>query len=107
MSRFKVYQEYGPEVVKGNKLTSFRQEVWTFESCTHPRKVNVSQPVVDEPYIYDNHREFYANVFDVGIWDTKSNEWTFAPPTHQDDSANSCCNWCEHLAGQCICTPKT
>ena len=70
---------------KGDSITSvFRpsEGPWTFQSVTHPRKLFVTQK--DDPNGPDSwpnmaSREFYASVFDAGIWDIDAEEWTFRP----------------------------
>ncbi len=76
-------------VKSGTKLTDFRNEVWTYVSTTHPRKVNVSRkedPAGSEFWPNKENREFYASVFELGIWDNAQEKWTFTPSwDHPDD----------------------
>jgi hypothetical protein len=67
---------------KGDILRDSRGSDWTFQSVTHPRKVYVTAK--DDPNGPDSYpnmasREFYASVFDLGIWDIDAQEWTFEP----------------------------
>lgn len=78
----------GTFVEKGDKVDSFRQEEWTFQSVTHPRKVHVTDK--NDPNGPDSHpnmasREFYANVFNLGIWDLQYKEWTSVPSWPERD----------------------
>lgn len=65
--KFKVFDQYGKELEKHQPLTSFRGEVWFYESCTHPRKVNVYQGDPDGFYPEKFSGEYYPEVFDVQI----------------------------------------
>lgn len=69
MPKFQVFRRNGSQVIKGDTLTDFRNEEWTFQSCTHPRKVYVT--------FGDAHREFYASVLNVEIR-TEDGEVTFS-----------------------------
>lgn len=62
----------GEMLHKGDIITSFRNNLYTFHSVTHPRKVTVTD---------DNghYRDFYANVFELGIMDDVTGTWTFVP----------------------------
>jgi hypothetical protein len=63
----------GTEVHRGDVLVSFRGEQWVFESCTHPRKINVhTVEIHSTTYGGDRHLpgEFYPTVFDVRIEDS-------------------------------------
>lgn len=78
----------GTFVETGDKVGSFRQEEWTFQSVTHPRKVFVTDK--DDPNGPDSYpnmasREFYASVFNLGIWDIQYKEWTFVPFWYKGD----------------------
>ena len=72
---------------KGDVLRNHRNEEWTFQSVTHPRKVFVTSK--DDPNGPDSwpnlaSREFYAGVFHLGIWDISRKEWSWQP--HWDNS---------------------
>lgn len=72
-------------LAKGNKVRDFRDLEWTFQSVTHPRKVYVTRkddPNGPETYPNLHSREFYASVFNLGIWDTETQSWTFEPEWH-------------------------
>lgn len=78
---FRVFYENGQEVQKGDVLYS-KGEPWIYDGCTHPRKIYVywDEDPKGEPF-YPNRssREYYANVFDLGIWGETNKEWTFEP----------------------------
>lgn len=65
--KFKVFDNYGKELEKHQPLTSGRGEVWFYDSCTHPRKVNVYQGQRDGFYPDKLSGEYYSEVFDVQI----------------------------------------
>ena len=76
--------QFGHILKKGQFLRIVGQidDIWTFKSVTHPRKVNVYQdenPNGEPSWPNRSSREFYASVFDLGIWDTSAKEWTFTP----------------------------
>lgn len=51
---------------------------YTFQSVTHPRKVNT----IDS----NGHTHtYYASVHNVGIWDVRFHEWTFRPSWDESD----------------------
>ncbi len=64
---FKVFDKYGKELERGQRLTDFRGEVWFYESCTHPRKINVYQGDPDGFYPDKFSGEYYPEVFDVQV----------------------------------------
>jgi len=79
---FIAVQRDGTTATKGDILYDGRNDPWTFQSVTHPRKVFVTHKHdTDGPDSWPNResREFYANVLNVGIWDTERQEWTFHP----------------------------
>jgi hypothetical protein len=87
-TRFYVITQNGHILQKGDPLTTHDKEYYVFESVTHPRKVYVTA-MWDGQVI---HREYYANVLNVGIWDNQYNEWSFAPEwsyTHNPDNPYS------------------
>lgn len=70
------------EILKKGYILAGRDENWTFQSVTHPRKVHVTAK--DDPNGPDSwpnmaSREFYPNVFELGIWDVDSKAWSFQP----------------------------
>lgn len=80
MKHYTVIREDGTEVTKGELLFT-RDEAWQFVDCTHPRKIHVKQkedPNGDDFWPNTRNQEFYANVFNVGIYDKETQEWTFA-----------------------------
>lgn len=83
LPRYVAVRSNGTILTKGDSVTSFNHnEDWTFQSVTHPRKVFVTaKDDPDGPDSYPNmaSREFYASVFDMGIWDTTRKIWTFTP----------------------------
>lgn len=90
MSRFIAITFPTKVLKKGDPLKSaFRpsEDPWTFQSVTHPRKLFVTSK--DDPNGPDSwpnmaSREFYASVFNAGIWDIDAEEWTFRPSWHDD-----------------------
>jgi hypothetical protein len=64
---------------KGDTVTSFRGEDFTYVGCTHPRKVTVRK---EEGSL----RDFYASVFNLGIRDEETQEWTFYPEWNPTDN---------------------
>lgn len=80
--RFVAVRESGEILRKGDILVSFRNEDWTFQSVTHPRKVFVTaKEDPNGPNGWPNmaSQEFYPNVFNLGIWDTQAQDWSFSP----------------------------
>lgn len=79
------FTAFGPTdrvLVKGDQLTNFRGESgYTYLGTTHPRKVTVCTPG-------DSIREFYASVFDCGIWCDTYAEWTFEPEWPHEPNAH-------------------
>lgn len=83
---------------KGDSVTTFRSEDWTFQSVAHPRKIFVTQlEDPNGPKAWPNmaSREFFASVLNAGIWDNEMEIWTFSPdwdhpsdPTIFDDFSN-------------------
>lgn len=76
--------QFGHILAKGDKLRSAHRtdEIWTFQSVTHPRKVFVTSKEDEngpDSYPNMNSREFYAGVLNVGIWDVQYQDWTFEP----------------------------
>lgn len=72
----------GTFVQKDDILHSFRAEGWTFQSVTQTRKLWVTAK--DDPNGPDSwpnmaSREYYPEVFNLGIWDIQFKEWTFKP----------------------------
>ncbi|GAA1940292.1 hypothetical protein [Amycolatopsis minnesotensis] len=65
--KFKVFDKYGKELEKNQQLTDFRGDVWFYESCTHPRKVNVYQGDPNGIYPEKFSGEYYPEVFDLQI----------------------------------------
>lgn len=74
---------------KGDVVQSFRNEDWTFQSVTHPRKIFVTQledPNGPKAWPNMSSREFFASVLNAGIWDNEMEIWTFSPDwEHPDD----------------------
>lgn len=82
MSQYVAKRADGTTVHKGDVLHNGRGENWTFESVTHPRKVFVSfknDPNGNDFYPNRESREYYATVFDLGIWDNFAEDWSFRP----------------------------
>lgn len=80
--RYLTIDANGKTLQKNDKLRDFRGDDWTYQSTTHPRKVFVTAK--DDPNGPDSwpnmaSREFYASVFNLGIWDTNAQEWSFEP----------------------------
>jgi hypothetical protein len=72
----------GSILTKGEEIRTFRDDQWIFQSVTHPRKIYViwDEDPDGEPFWPNrSSMEFYANVFDLGIWDEERQEWTFKP----------------------------
>lgn len=66
----------------GTIITSFRNEDWTYQGTFHPRKVYVNakeDPNGDDFWPNMEQQEFYASVFNLGIKDDATGEWTFEP----------------------------
>ncbi len=85
---------YPEKVQKGDIVKSFRNEDWTYQGTYHARKVNVyakEDPNGDDFWPNMEHQEFYANVFELGIKDDATGEWTFEPEWAytKSDSNNS------------------
>lgn len=84
---YRAYRADGTKVVKGDKLVT-GDRVWDFVSCTHPRKIfveNLEDP--KGPRMWPNRmsQEFYASVFNLGIYDVTDSCWSFEPSwTHSD-----------------------
>lgn len=69
-------------VQRGDILISFQNEIWTYKGTHHPRKVYVERKEdEDGPNYWPNLQsmEFYASVFNLGIWDNDLYEWSFPP----------------------------
>lgn len=81
MTVYAVYEETDPNPIEtGTLLISFRGEEFTYYGCYHPRKVTV----------YDKSgqlRDYYANVFGLGIMDAEDATWTFYPEWNPIDSS--------------------
>lgn len=72
----------GSILAKGDILYNGRNDAWTFQSVTHPRKVFVTDkadPNGPDSWPNLSSREFYADVLNVGIWDTEYKDWSFFP----------------------------
>ncbi len=73
----------GSILVPGEEIRTTRDNVpWIFRSVTHPRKIYVTwdnDPKGPPYYPNRDSREYYASVFDLGIWDEQDQEWTFEP----------------------------
>lgn len=83
---FRVFYENGTEVKEGDVLVNDRNPdiPWIYVSTTHPRKIYVmwkNDQEGDDFYPNVEKQEYYANVFDLGIWDDNRKEWTFEPKT--------------------------
>lgn len=81
MPNYRAVNVSGDILQKGYILPG-SDENWTFQSVTHPRKVHVTAK--DDPNGPDSwpnmaSREYYANVFNLGIWDVDSKAWSFRP----------------------------
>lgn len=79
---FRVFMADGFELHKGYQITSSRDEPWIYDNCVHPRKISVhwDEDPNGEPFWPNrSSREFYASVFNAGIWDVEREEWTFPP----------------------------
>jgi hypothetical protein len=73
------YNSGSEPLKKGDTLTSFRGEDFTYEGCYHSRKVTVRNK---EGAL----RDYYANVFNLGIWDKAWQGWSFYPEWNPVDS---------------------
>ena len=70
---------------RGAQLTDFRGNTgYTYQGTYHPRKVTVRTQDGAQ-------REFYASVFDLGIFCPELNDYTFAPNWHESDKGNITC----------------
>lgn len=85
--RFVAVRKDGSILAQGDEIrTSRDDQPWIFQSVTHPRKLYVTWDTdPNGPPYYPNRTsmEYYASVFDLGIWDTKYQEWSFPP--HEDN----------------------
>lgn len=63
---------------KGDEVIDFRGDRMYFVKSYGPRKVTVTSNR-DDLDNYHYHREYYANVFNTGIWDDTMQMWTFEP----------------------------
>lgn len=84
---YRAYRADGTILQKGDKLPS-KDVLWDFVSCTHPRKIYVeafNDP--NGPHSWPNREscEYYANVFNLGIYDMNDAEWTFRPSWNTSD----------------------
>lgn len=81
--RFVAVTASGRILKKGDEIYTTRlNEVNTFTSVTHPRKVNsytLDDPNGPKSWPNMSSNSYYASVFDLGIWDTQANEWSFRP----------------------------
>jgi hypothetical protein len=81
--RFLAVDKTGHILSKGAEIRTTRDnEPWIFQSVTHPRKLYVTwdnDPNGAPFYPNRANREFYASVFDLGIWDIELQEWSFNP----------------------------
>lgn len=78
-------------VKRGDILLDSHGVEWTYQSTTHPRKVFVTtKDDQNGPNSWPNmaNREFYASVFNLGIWDTERDEWSFSPDWDGTDIAD-------------------
>lgn len=81
-SAFVVIDGKPTELQKGDKVRDFRGKEWTFQGVTHPRKLYVTKKYDrngDDFWPNMESREFFASVFDAGIWDNYYAEWSFEP----------------------------
>lgn len=84
---FRAYRADGTQVHTGDVLGAADNE-WIFSSCTHPRKIYVGRledPNGPQTWPNKETREFYASVFDLGIYDVTDAEWTFVPNWRTSD----------------------
>lgn len=77
----KLYPGDTGRILRDDVLTSFRGEQFTYVGTYHPRKVTVRT-------FGGNLRDFYANVFGLGIFCDTTNEWTFTPPAPKTDTSD-------------------
>lgn len=79
--KFVAKRRDGSIVAQGDTIrTVGDNQPWIFQSVTHPRKLYViwdTDPNGEPFWPNRDSREFYANVFDLGIWDVEAEEWTF------------------------------
>lgn len=90
MTRYIAVKQDGTVPNRGDILHTFRDARWTYQSTTHPRKVFVtskSNPNGPDSWPNKTSMEFYASVFNLAIWDTRYNEWSFTPGWPDEDIA--------------------
>lgn len=77
--KYSAYGESSPEPLKkGDLLISFRGDEYTYVGTYHPRKVTVA---TKDGFT----RDFYANVFEAGIFCDTTGYWTFTPDWPKTD----------------------
>lgn len=91
--KFLAVAKDGHILTQGEEIRTTRDnESWIFQSVTHPRKLYVtwdSDPKGPPYYPNRASREFYASVFDMGIWDVDHQEWSFPPHFDNPDIEES------------------